>query len=164
MVMRSWTRSGRWHGNIKTHCFPFLLRRSATRLPIYCSKLPISRVLFEGCILDSSNWEVPSRPTPAPRDKCEGDDGPSGIRAGSRFPGSGFIVQCRLLEDLCDFNGRFCDFASMHSLWQGRESTITPLTSQPTWNYSARSAWMGLILAARLAGIHAAAMVITATA
>jgi hypothetical protein len=36
-------------------------------LQLYCSRLPISRVLFEGCTRDINNWEVPSSSMALPR-------------------------------------------------------------------------------------------------
>src|ERR1700683_943204 len=72
MGTRSWRRSGRWRENIKTHCSPLSVRRSAMPLQFSCSRLPISRALFEGCTRDINNWEVPSRAMGVPRDKCEG--------------------------------------------------------------------------------------------
>src|ERR1700678_550653 len=72
MATRSWRRSGRWRGNIKTHCSPVSVRSSATPLQLCCSRLPISRVLFGGCIRDINNWEVPSSSMAFPRGTREG--------------------------------------------------------------------------------------------
>lgn len=47
---------------------------------------------------------------------------------------------------------------------RGVNRTLAPLMSNSTLNYSARTACMGLILVARLAGSHAEARVNTATA
>src|ERR1700677_2191782 len=86
MVTRSWRRLGMWRGNIKTHCSPLSVKRSATPLQLFCSKLPISRVLFGGCTRGINNWELPSSSMALPRGKCEGaEDSIARKRIGGQY-------------------------------------------------------------------------------
>lgn len=59
---------------------------------------------------------------------------------------------------------RPCDLASTRRLSRRSSGASLLPMPEPTVSYSARKACMGLILVARLAGIHAAATVIPATA
>src|SRR6266567_1128218 len=66
MVAKSWRRSAKWRGNIRTLYSPLSVRRSVTRLPLCFSRLLTGWVLFEAFTRGIGNWEAPSRAMSVP--------------------------------------------------------------------------------------------------